>query len=260
MIGGYIRRSGNYGSWFNWLLRPSRSSSAIVFTGPTVAAIGDVAGGAGDISPTLPAGNTANRILICLAETDANQSVDPAQDMPAGWAHVTGSPVTNATGPAAQQLTLNVLWKRADGEEADPVVITETSGDRAHTVARILGVDGCITTGNPWDIVDDATADSTTTHSIPGGTTTVAQCLILAILGNTRNVNSTTNLSDWANGDLVNVTERIDNTILVGTGNGGGFGAASGEKATAGAFGATTVTSVTATNGAYLVMALKPPA
>lgn len=262
MIGGYSHRNKTFGGWCDFLTscrKVMTSSPPASYSGPAFEAAGGIASGAGDITPSLPANTSENWILICVAETDSGESIDPVQDMPAGWAHVTGSPVSNISGALLQHTTLNVIWKRAGVGETDPT-ITEISGARVHTVARIMGFSGCITTGNPWDITDTATADSTTTHSIPGGTTTVANCLIVALLASTRNVTSTTNMSSWANADLENVTEQLDNTVQIGSGNGGGFGAATGEKITAGLFGATTVTSSTATNGAYLMLALKPPA
>jgi hypothetical protein len=66
----------------------------------------------------------------------------------------------------------------------------------------------------------------------------------------------TANFSAWANGNLTNVTELIDNTTSQG--NGGGIGIATGGKATAGAYGTTTVTVGTSAKNGMMSIALKP--
>ncbi len=64
--------------------------------------------------------------------------------------------------------------------------------------------------------------------------------VVVAVATGLPNSNGTANFSAWANANLSSITERTDNTGTVGVG--GGLGIATGGKATAGAYGNTTVT------------------
>lgn len=85
-------------------------------------------------------------------------------------------------------------------------------------------------------------AATSTSVSIPGGTTTTADCLIAAYVAHAVDT-STPQCSAQANGSLTSVAEVFDNTNTAG--NGGGFGIATGIKATMGAYTATTATLAT---------------
>jgi hypothetical protein len=212
---------------------------------PTVYAVGTAASGTGAISPGVPAGTTAEDVLVLFVESD-NQAV-PAT---AGYAEVLGSPISVSTGTTTR---LTVRWHRAVGDESGTVSVADP-GD--HAIARIVGVRGVIATGDPWNATAAATelvAD--TSASCPTLTTTVDNCLVLAAVATGTDVNSTAHVSGWANAALASVTERCDDWTTSGTG--GGFGVCSGTKATAGAVGVTTATLVTANFKALMTIALK---
>lgn len=215
---------------------------------PTVVAVGTVANGTGDVVPGLPTGWAADDIHIMVVEQSAVNTFGTA---PSGWALVTGT--QQKAGSAADDGNIQVYWRRAVGGDTAPTV-TDTIN---HTSARILGVRGCIASGNPWDVITAGTAAAGTLVSITGGTTTVNDCLIVAVVGTGPDIASTTEVGNWANASLANVTERMDNYNT--DGNGGGFGMATGEKATAGAYNATTATLVTSSTQAFCTIALKPP-
>lgn len=217
---------------------------------PAVRSVGAIASGVGDITPALGAGHTTNDIILIYVE-----SAQTIATPPTGYAHVADSPQDSA-GALAAATVLSVLWKRHDGSETDPT-ITDTGN---HTMARIVVVSGCITTGDPWDVTSGSTDSAASTSvSVPGDTTTVADTLCLASAAqNLPDGDTTTEFGAPTNASLTSLTERIDNTTSAG--NGGGLWVVSGVKAAAGTVDATTCTSVTDPDRrAYHFVALKPP-
>ncbi len=197
---------------------------------PTVVAAGASATGTGNVTPSLPTGHTTNDILLLFVQSD-NQ----AATAPAGYAQL-GPVVGIGTAAAASATRLTVFWKRDGGAEADPTV-TDT-GD--HTLAVMLAIRGCTTSGDPFISVGQARK---TTASVTGtgsaGATHVDACLVLTAFAHALDSASAV-FSSPTNASLGSVTEEID--VATADGNGGGIGVISGTLATAGAFVATTVT------------------
>jgi hypothetical protein len=110
--------------------------------------------------------------------------------------------------------------------------------------------------GSDFYILETTVTDAVYHVKVQNGTS-VNDCMIVAACCTTRDGNSTAEFSSWANASLANVTERIDN--VVNTGGGGGIGAATGEKATAGAVSNTTVTYANASRKGLWSAALMPP-
>lgn len=215
---------------------------------PTFVNVGTSQSAATAITPGMPASVLANDILLLFIET-ADQAITVSGGTET-WTEVTGSPVS-----VAGLTRLTVFWARAS-QDAPTSPTTSDSGD--HQTGRIMAVRGCVTSGNPWDVTSTGTeAVSDTSGSITGLTTTVQDCLVVAAMAvDAPTANGTTNFSAWANTDLANVTERIDNTS--NQGNGGGIGAATGDRAVPGTVGATTVTLANAAQKAFMTIALKP--
>lgn len=205
--------------------------------------------GAGSVA--WPVGHLADDIGILLVQT-SNEAVAT----PSGWTACPDSPQGAGTAAVAGSTRISAFWKRAtSAAEADASVAD--AGD--HIRARILAFRGCETSGSPFDTsAGSALGTADTAVSIPGGTTTGIERLILAIVANgTDGGGNQTTAGGWANSDLTNLT-RISTGQSI-TGLGGGWDAATGEKATAGAFGATTTTLATASLQGKLMLALKPP-
>lgn len=204
----------------------------------------------GDLTPLMP-DHQADDVLLCIVEA-ANEPIVLGADQ--GFVEVANSPQGTGTAGGTSATNLAVYWKRAaSGAETAPT-ITDPGN---HAIATVASFRGCITTGDPWDITaGDALDTATSVCTVPGGTTTVAECLIVAI-GTSRFDNSVGQLGSWANPDLANVTEIVDHGTNLG--NGGSIGAATGEKAVAGAFSATTAALNNAAQQARLMIALKPP-
>lgn len=216
---------------------------------PSFFAAGAVAEGTGAISAPLPLGLVKDDIMLLFVET-ANEAVST----PSGWAIVTDSPQGTGTAAGATSTRLSVFWKRVGDVPANEVAAAIADpGD--HAVAQILAFRNCIATGNPWDVTSGDTGASSTSVSIPGDTTTVVNCLVVLAVANQTD-SATPQTSGYTNADLANLTERTD--VNSTQGNGGGFAVITGEKAAAGAYGATAATLANASVQGRMSIALKP--
>jgi len=222
---------------------------------PPFKAAGTFTAGTGAITPPYPAAPNAPvaddiALLVCESENQAI-SLSSAQGFVELGAQANKAAGTAAVDPASR---LAVYWKRCVGSDTAPTVAD--SGN--HTTGQIYLYSGCIATGDPWDVYaegNDGGANDLT-GVVPGATTTVPDCLIVLISTSSYNATSTTEFSAWTNGDLANIVERGDNTNTAGYG--GGHGLATGEKASAGAYGNTTVTLAHTSYKGAMSIALKP--
>lgn len=197
---------------------------------PTWVATGAKGEGTGNVTPALPVGWAEDDIFLLHIET-ANEPPAAITD----WLQVPDSPQGIGSAGGAGSYALSVWWRRATSSESAPTITDP--GD--HCLAVISAYRGARTSGNPYDVTagDTTSTTSTTAVSIPGDTTTEADCLIVASVAGHLDVTFGT----WANADLANVAEVAD--VLTTDGNNGAIGVAVGEKATAGLFGATTATA-----------------
>lgn len=225
---------------------------------PTFTAQGAIARGTGAITPAIPASAVTGDIFLLFVETGGGTAgADPSITDPAGgaWTAI-GSSIHAGTTPETDPYTkLMVFWSRYNGTQTDPSV----SDTGNHQTARILGFRGVRAYGNPYNITStDTEAASDTSGSVAGATTTVNDCLVVIAITSSADpaANGTAGFSSWTNADLANVTERSDMQSTTGTG--GDLGVATGEKATAGAYGATTVTLADAGYKAGITIALAP--
>ena len=223
--------------------------ASVVATPPAYQAAGTVKSGTGAVTPTWPT-HQAGDVALLIVET-ANQSI--SLSTPAGFAEVTNSPQGTGTAGGTSATRLAVYWKRATtSSESNPTVAD--SGD--HQIAQIITFRGVIDSGNPWDVTVGSVASSASTAvSIPGATTTVGDTLIVTIVANATDTTSA-QTSGWTNANLTSLTERLDENTK--SGNGGGFGIATGEKTVAGAYGTTTSTLATSSVQAKMSISLKP--
>lgn len=215
-------------------------------TMPTYVSAGAVAEGTGNITPGFPPGTQQDDVLLLLIET-ANEAVST----PSGWAAVADSPQGTGTGGGTTSTRLSIFWKRVAAIDSAPTITDP--GD--HAVAQLFAFRGCVNSGNPWDVTSGDTGASSTSVSIPGDTTTVANCLVVLAVANATDT-ATPQTSGYTNADLANLTERSD--VNSTQGNGGGFALITGEKASIGAYTATTATLATASVQGRMSIALKP--
>lgn len=205
------------------------------------------------ITPPLPAGIVADDILL-LYLTTANAVITIADAAGGTWTELPDSPQGQGTIDTAGGNRITVFWSRYNGTQTAPT--TSDSGN--FNMGVILAYSGRITTGNPYDVTAGDTQAATTAGSIPGDTTTVDGCDIVAAASTDRDANSTTNATDWANASLASITERVDDVSA--SFSGGGFAIADGVKTTAGVVDATTWTQAASANLCNHMVALKPPA
>lgn len=181
-------------------------------------------------------------IGLCIIETARE---DAAFSDPQGFARVAGFPFGTGTVGASNATQLDVWWARATSN-AMPAPTIVDPGD--HIICRIVNFRGCVETGVPWDATPtgDTTA-ATTVVAVPGGTTSLIDCLVLALVA--WNLDSGIErivAGSWANPDLAAPAVLNSLTFAAQTpnGNGGGWSCAIGGKAAAGAYQATTASVV----------------
>lgn len=217
---------------------------------PVVYAVGAAASSTGlAITPAIPAGTDANDICLLLHEMDPvlNTAVLGAVT---GYADVLNSPVSQ-TGGLPTRLTAR--WHRATGPESGTVSVPAVTN---HHVARIIGIRGCVIGGNPWNVTASGLqSDTLATVTFPVLTTTAVDCLIVNAVTTGTDTGSVAMLTGWANAGLANIAEQVDNWVASGTG--GGIGACTGEKTSAGAVAATTATLATGNFKALLTIAFQ---
>ncbi len=218
---------------------------------PSYRSSGTFTKGAGAITPPYPTGMAANDICLLVAESE-NEAISLSTAN--GFVEVTNSPQFAGTAATNPGNRIAVYWKKTAGGDTAPTVAD--SGN--HQTAQIHCFYNVTASGNPWDITaggNDAGANDTT-GVIPGATTGTANTLVVLIQGDSRDANSTADCSAWTNADLAAITERADNAG--NTSLGGGHCMATGEKASAGAYGNTTVTLAGTTYKGAMSIALKP--
>lgn len=205
---------------------------------PVVYAFGAAVSSTGAIiTPAIPIGTTTNDIVLLIHEMDPVLST-AALGAVTGYADVdTSSPVSN-TG-ASQPTRLTVRWHRATGAESGTISVPAVTN---HHIAATIGIRGCVSSGNPWNVIStNVDAATTATITWPIATTTAADCLVFSLIANGLDI-GTAQFSAWTNASLAAPAfgEILDAFTLSGTG--GGIGGAYGGKATAGAVAASTAT------------------
>jgi hypothetical protein len=213
---------------------------------PSIVAVGAVSAvTSGACTPGIPAGNAADDILLLFVEA-ANEPLNAITN----FTRIGSGAVIQATGLVTD---LSAFWARAVGGDTAPSI---TSSPQNHLIARIVGVRGCVTSGSPVNVVNTGLDNTTgTAFSIPGATTTAADCLVFAALSTGTDVTSTTMATGWTNASLASIAEQVDNWNLAG--NGGGIAVCAGQKATPGAYGATTGSITTGNTKAFMSFALQ---
>jgi len=198
-----------------------------------------------------PAGHQAGDYGLLVIETAAQA---PGNNPPSGWSAVpVVSPQSTGTAGAAGATALYV-YERFATSSSEAAADIGDSGD--HQLAYILAFRGTDPT-TARDVAAGAVqASASTSVSWPSVTTTGADRLIVLIGTNAANT-STSQFSGVTNAALANIANRKNQQSGVGVG--GGLVVWTGEKATAGATGATTATLATASAQALITLALKPP-
>jgi Tfp pilus assembly protein PilV len=228
-------------------------AASVDTTGATIAfqAAGAAQASLGGLTVPWPSHQANDIGLLIIENTTALVSLGANA---ADWTEVTNSPQTTGLTGSSDSTRLTVFWSRATSGSMGSVVVNDVSN---HQIAQIVTFRGVATSGNPWDgtPAGDVAATATTAVSIPGGTTTVANTLVVAIVTNSTDSLSA-QTSGFTNANLSSLLERADSNTDAGFG--GGFGIATGAWATSGAYGATTATLATSSIQARMSIALRP--
>lgn len=221
---------------------------------PTFQAAGTLTGSTAAISPPWPT-HAVDDVALMFVET-ANQ-IPTALTTANGFVFVgTLSYGGGTAGSGATASSLDVYWCRATSTSMAAPTVTDAG---QHTIGQILTFSGCITTGDPWDVyAGDASGSATTSVTIPGVTTTVADCLVV-LACSWADDSASGFLASVTNASLANITSLVNAGNI--SGNGGGFAVLTGEMATAGAVSSSTGTLTgSASYQGRACIALKPPA
>lgn len=196
--------------------------------GPTYIGSGASAESQTTATPGLPVGWQENDIFVMICESHVNEAVTCT-----GWAEIDDSPQQSS----ATRLT--ILWKRATSSESAPT----TNDPGNHILAVIHGFRGCPTTGDPWNVTAGDSETSDTSIEIPGATTTVDNCKVLAVTTRESDAEDTWLATPgfFTNADLLALQTVYDWGTTEGSG--GMMAAAVGEKVAAGAYADTTATT-----------------
>jgi hypothetical protein len=235
------------GSGFGFGWRPPSGAAAM----PTWQDVGTPQANAAGITVPWPT-HAIDDIGILVVKTAGGQ---PASLTTAhGFVDTPDSP-QDSTGSGAGSCSLSCYWCRATSTTMSSPVVADSGN---HQYGVIFTIRGCVASDNPYDVTaGDALSVASTSVSAPGDTTTGANRLIVVIVGHAIDVAAgNPQFSSWANADLSDVTERYDDTTDVNAG--GGIGIATGGKAAAGAFGATTATLASSSRQCRIVIALRP--
>lgn len=186
-------------------------------------------------------------IIVVVCETSGGEAVS----IPAGYTEFTDSPQNSGSGTTTR---LTAMWKRSDGTETG--VTIADPGDHLLSIAFIIR--GCHTSGDPYDVTSGGTETTADTSlSIPGATTTKANCLIIMLATNGSDVGANAYAKAWANADLTQVQGVYG--VSTNVGNGGAIDVGRGVKAAAGSYGNSTATLIASFEKAYMTIAFKAP-
>jgi hypothetical protein len=210
---------------------------------------GTVASATGTVGPGLPGGTSVGDLLIMLCST-SGQAITAS-----GWTEVASSPQDLGIAcPAAGCTRLTAFYRIAQTTNA---TTTSDSGD--HQICRINGwIAETFNGTTPFAGSSGGTQTGTTSLSVPAGTAGVANSMVLIMATEDFDHagSGTVEFSGWANADLTSITERTDNSTSLG--DGGGIGSATGLKATAGAYAATTLTTANGTEHGEITLVIAP--
>lgn len=220
---------------------------------PTIRGVGAWASGTTGFTAAVPTGGSApvsgDAMYIIMESADTISSGGGGTpDTPGGW-----SKLFEQTQPPAgsNPTTLTIFGKIAGASEAD-VSITGV-GDHCSGSMLVIAGHGLSVIGDT--LVGTGNVGSGTTTTFLDVTTTVNDSLVVMAAATGRDQNSTANFASYTNANLASIAEREDHAT--NTGGGGGVGYATGEKATAGATGDSTVTHASAVNWVAVHLVVK---
>ena len=208
---------------------------------PTVVGFGAKANAAvATVQPPIHASTASGDKMLLFVET-SNQAATLSSAQ--GFTEIPVQSPQGAAGAGATTATRLTIFEKtsaASGGGTAPTIAATADHTLAiiGTFRHVSGTPEIDTTGGASSGSNSGAATGASLTAA-GATTTVADCLIVVAVA--KGTDTTSALwSAWANADLASVGEVADESTNLG--NGGNIGVATGQKATAGAFGNTTAT------------------
>lgn len=218
---------------------------------PNFQALGTQVGGTGLQTYPWPPSHAIGDYAIWALQT-SNESATPVTDAQ-GFEEIAfctiGSGVAGAAG--STRITLLGCFASSTAMPSPSATVPD------HQIGRITTLRNTYNVGAPWDQAASSvsTAATSTAVSVPGGTTTLNNCLLCIWIGN--GIDSAgSQVSAQANASLAAVTERFDSNSSAG--NGGGVCLTTGTLDVAGVYGATTATLAATSVQALIALVIKP--
>jgi hypothetical protein len=219
---------------------------------PTVRGVGAFQGGAASLTHTIggTSGISEPGDLILIFLESANQTF--TAPVGGGYLALGSSPQGIGANPGAANATrLTIFYKIATG--AETTYVTGDSGD--HNIVCSLVIAN-VDIANPINVTAGNTATAATAITFPAVTTTVPECLVINAVTTDRDINNEPYFTNIVNANLANITQRVNRTF--NTGQGGGIGVFTGQKATAGTTGSTTASQPVSEETARITLAIAP--
>lgn len=155
------------------------------------------------VSHTEPSNTVNDDLLITISVNDEPGAVPPSWSGPVGFAEQVD------VGDTTADVILQVATRIRDGNETTPFVATaDTSNNYCGVCDRVTGVD----TTDPIDVVGTATNnDSQLNHTAAKITTTVADCLVYAVVAWDGGHADTVSLSSQSTTDGWTIVQEVNN-------------------------------------------------
>lgn len=201
--------------------------SAAAGAAPTFHAISTAVSSTLTADLSWPTGHAANDIGIIFTITRDNDT----PGTPTDWTELLAANDGNKK--------VNIYWKRAASGAESNVTVPDPG---QYVWAQMMTIRGCVTGSTPVALLaSDTLGTTSTSFTVPTGTTTGANRLVLTYCSSNEDEQYSSRLSTgFTNSNLSGLTNRMEDHT--GTGEGGGHYAATGTLASAGATGTTTGT------------------
>ena len=210
---------------------------------PTYVGYGTLASGTGTITPALPAGIQAGDVLLAVFESQGGQAVSFTNQNGGAW-NLLANPNINTNDNSTR---LTVFWSVYNGTQGNP-----TTNDPGNHISGFIAAFRGVNTSTPINITSQSTGNSAAV-SLATATTTVADTLVVMVGSSDDDADM---FGPWANAGLSSVTDRYQASHALGSQ--GTISMATGIRATAGSYAASTSTLSGSSRWAGMTIALAP--
>ena len=181
----------------------------------------------GNITPGAPATPAVDDIWVCFASNSADPAATNMAMNGADWTEI-------VDGTPEPQIRIGIWWHRYAGVDPDRL-ITMTDGGGGGRLGQIAAFRGCKSSGSPFNVVGSLNGGDSTAPLHLSVTTTVADCMLLALCGGDNDPSYTPPGGMTTTIDLTGVFTGNDTILGVAREAGIAIGATGNKTATFGA-------------------------